>query len=121
MEKANGNSWILEKDRNGNTTYLIALTSNDRFLTDLLVFRPALDLRPVIYGPYAKRMETIKIGMTVNDMEKRLGGVSPVSYRQTKDGKWEVIYSYQGCHLDFWVYHIDAATGIITKAWVSAI
>lgn len=117
-------AWLLDAstlDTEGGETYIIGVFSEDKKLTDLLCFKAALDLRPIVRGTYAQRLESIKKGMTVDDIYRLLGEEMPFRYYRDKPGGWTIEFSYQGTGPDFWIYEADAGSGIITKAWVSSI
>ena len=116
--------WLVDAstlDTEGGKTYVIAVFSTDKKLTDLLHFRAALHLRPLVRGSYAQRLESIKKGMSVEDLYRLLGEDMPCRYYRDKGGTWKVEFSYQGAGPDFWIYEADAATGTITTASVSRI
>ena len=105
----------------GGESYVIGVFSDDKKLTDLLHFRAALHLRPILRGTYAQRLESIKKGTNVDDLYRLLGEEMPYQYYRDKTGRWLVHFSYQGVGPDFWIYEADAASGTIVIVHVSAI
>lgn len=118
-------AWLVDAstlDTEGGRTYIIAIYSKNETLIDFLVFRAAAQLRPILTGEYAKRLESITTAMNVDDIYRLLGQEKP--YRYYRDGgtkKWRVELVYQGVGKDMWVYVADAATGAILETHVSSI
>lgn len=103
----------------GGKTYVIAIYSKDNGLRDLLTFRPQMYLHPILEGEYARRLESIKMGMNIDDIYRLLGKDTPYRYfRDDKTRKWKVEFHYEGVHEFAWLFTADAATGDILKIQV---
>ena len=116
--------WLVDAktlETEGGESYVIGVFSNEKKLTDLLHFRAAMHLRPIIRGTYAERLSSIKKGMSVDEMYRLLGEAMPYRYHRDKTGKWLINFSYQGAGSDFWIYDVDAASGTIVGAHGSSI
>ena len=116
--------WVVDQSTvqtEGGETYVLATFSPENGLTDLLTFRPALHLRPLVRSIYAERLESIRKGMSVDDIYRLLGEELPYRYYRDDTGRWMIHFSYQGVGPDFWIYEADAATGTIVDTGVSSI
>jgi hypothetical protein len=97
-----------------NHFYIIALFSEENKLSDLLKFELPIGFTPLVKGTYAQRLESIKVGMNVDDIYRLLGEKIPMRYYRDESKCWMVELMYSGSSEGSLVdYQADAATGVI--------
>jgi len=71
-------AWLTHPKRQVGEGYILAVFSADGKLSDLLRFEPQLRIFPLVRGPHAQRLASIKKGMSIDDMYRHIGEVAPV-------------------------------------------
>jgi hypothetical protein len=94
--------------------YVFGTFSKEGKLVDLIGSHYGYTI-PLINGTYAKRVVSLRKGMSVTEMYGLVGTQKP-TYKENKDGKWIVEFTYNGYPGQFYHVEADAATGIITLA-----
>ena len=94
--------------------YIIAVFSDENKLSDLLDFQLPIGFTPLVKGAYSQRLESIKVGMNVDDIYRLLGEKIPMRYYRDESKRWMVEFYYSGSSEGVVeVYTADAATGVI--------
>ena len=97
-----------------NHIYIIAVFSDENKLSDLLKFQLPIGFTPLVQGTYSQRLESIKVGMNVDDIYRLLGEKIPMRYYRDESKRWMVEFYYTGSSESVEVvYKADAATGVI--------
>ena len=112
---------VLESDK--RERYMIVFFDAKGALEDLLSFCPGRRERTVPYvrGIYDKGLQSLEVGMSMQEVSSTVGDVSPVRYVRSLEGSWVVEFMYFGTGGSTWMLTVDAATGIIKKIVVSGV
>jgi hypothetical protein len=106
--------WLVYTNR-GVQFLVIAVLSRDRKLADLLSFNTPSRLVPLVRGMYSERLESIKVGMNIDDVYRLLGPKSPDYYRR-RGKDWSIGFLYQDAGRDGFCFCAEAASGTIIYA-----
>lgn len=103
-----------KKDERGWPLHVIGMFSKEGKLEDLLASHGG-NRDALVNGLYSHNVESLKKGMTVEEMYRLVGQNNP-EYFKNDEGKWIVRFDYRAFGGRFFDVTADAATGVILAA-----
>jgi len=109
--------WTDGKERsNGWSRYLFGVFFDERKtrLIDLIEVRDGFKF-PRVAGEYHKNLLRLRPGMSVEEMQTRIG-VDDCQYYKDSSAKWRIKFSYVGFNGEMFAIEAEASTGVILIA-----